>query len=141
MILKLFIFIYLSAASAMRLFNSPCSLLPHIMKDAKRHQRSISIAAIDLQNSFGELDHSMIKQSLESFSVLSSAINLFANIYSDLEDYSGCKHRENKTFGRGKRSSPGSSMLASIFLHLLQLPSENNLSKKLQSTGLPLGTR
>ncbi len=44
-------------------------LLTHIMRDAKLHQRAISIAALDLRNAFGEIDHRLIEVSLKEYHI------------------------------------------------------------------------
>jgi len=53
------------------------------MKYAKNHQRAISIATIDLQNAFGEVDHRLIRLSLKTYNIPPSAIQLFNNIYTE----------------------------------------------------------
>jgi hypothetical protein len=57
--------------------------LDHVLKDAKRHHRSISIALLDLRNAFGEVDHQLINTSLNYHDLPNGIIDLFNNIYSD----------------------------------------------------------
>lgn len=58
-------------------------LLTHMMREAKRHNRSITITTIDLRNAFGEVDHRLIEASLEEYRIPKSVIQLFANIYNN----------------------------------------------------------
>lgn len=58
-------------------------LLTHVLHDAKRHQRSISIALLDLKNAFGEINHRLIKASLEFHHLPPGVIQLFSNIYQN----------------------------------------------------------
>jgi hypothetical protein len=56
-------------------------LLTHIMKNAKRTQRSIVISLLDLRNAFGEVSHQLIRSSLQYHHVPSGMIQMFSNIY------------------------------------------------------------
>ena len=42
-----------------------CEHLSHNMWDAKRHQRSLVVTLLDLQNAFGEIHHDLFKFALE----------------------------------------------------------------------------
>src|SRR2546425_888843 len=53
------------------------------MKDAKRHQRSLLVALLDLKNAFGEVSHDLIRLSLKYHHIPDNVINLFNNIYKD----------------------------------------------------------
>ena len=58
-------------------------MLSYILSESKRYQRSIAIAALDLKNAFGEINHNLIFQTLKDYKVDISIINLIKNIYTD----------------------------------------------------------
>ena len=53
------------------------------MKDAKRHQRSLIVTLIDLQNAFGEVHHNLIKRALRFHYVPDHIVNIVSDIYTD----------------------------------------------------------
>ena len=57
-------------------------LLSHMIRDAKRHQRSFVVALLDLRNAFGEVHHSLISSSLKRHHVPDSVSALIQNIYA-----------------------------------------------------------
>ena len=58
-------------------------VLSHVIRDAKRNQRSIVITLLDLRNAFGEVNHSLISSSLKYHHVPVEITSLIQNIYSD----------------------------------------------------------
>jgi Reverse transcriptase (RNA-dependent DNA polymerase) len=66
------------------------SLLDFIMRSAKRHQRSLYVALFDLRNAFGEVDHELIRTSLEYHNIPVHMINIFNGIYSDFNVNIAC---------------------------------------------------
>ena len=56
-------------------------LLAHIMHTAKREQRSICVALLDLKNAFGLIQHSFIRQALKFHFVPQEFIQIFDEIY------------------------------------------------------------
>ena len=57
-------------------------LLNHIIKDAKRHQRSLFVTLIDLRNAFGEIHHNLIKCALSFHHVPEHITNIVTDIYT-----------------------------------------------------------
>jgi hypothetical protein len=92
-------------------------LLTHIMREAKRHQRSISVTTIDLRNAFGEVDHRLIKSSLEEYHVPRPIVQLFCNIYNNSRVTIAVNddHSEAIVVGRGVlQGDPSSPLLFNI---------------------------
>ena len=58
-------------------------VLSHVIRDAKRNQRSIVITLLDLRNAFGEVNHSLISSTLKYHHVPIEITSLIQNIYSD----------------------------------------------------------
>ena len=58
-------------------------LLTHIMKDSKRHSRSLVVTLLDLKNAFGEVHHNLIRESLKYHHLPDIFVDLFNSIYSD----------------------------------------------------------
>src|SRR6218665_3307087 len=58
-------------------------VLSHVIRDAKRSQRSIVITLLDLKNAFGEVNHSLISASLKYHHVPPEITGLIQDIYSD----------------------------------------------------------
>ena len=58
-------------------------LLAHIINDARRVQRSITVALLDLKNAFGEVHHNLIVGALHYHHVPSELVHLFQNIYGN----------------------------------------------------------
>ena len=52
-------------------------ILTHLIKDAKKHSRSLIITLLDLKNVFGEVHHELIKSALRYHHVPNSFIDLF----------------------------------------------------------------
>jgi Reverse transcriptase (RNA-dependent DNA polymerase) len=97
-------------------------LLTHIMKNAKRTQRSIVISLLDLRNAFGEVSHQLIRSSLQYHHVPSGMIQMFSNIY----DGSRIRVAVNKectqaiTVGRGVlQGDPSSPLLFNLCFNSL----------------------
>ena len=66
-------------------------LLTHMLKDAKKHQRSIIVTLLDLQNAFGEVSHNLISSTLDHHHIPSQIRNLIKFIYTDYAiSVSGC---------------------------------------------------
>ena len=57
--------------------------MSHIIKDAKRKQRSVTVTLIDLRNAFGEVHHNLITAALRYHHIPSEFIELFLNIYEN----------------------------------------------------------
>ena len=58
-------------------------LLTHIMKDSKRHNRSLVVTLLDLKNAFGEVHHDLIRASLKYHHLPEIFVDLFNSIYKD----------------------------------------------------------
>ena len=58
-------------------------MLAHILKTAKREQRCITIALLDLKNAFGEIHHNLIAASLQFHHVPAELIQLFKSSYEN----------------------------------------------------------
>ena len=58
-------------------------MLSHILKTAKREQRCITIALLDLKNAFGEIHHNLIAASLQFHHVPAELIQLFKSSYEN----------------------------------------------------------
>src|SRR6267154_2497979 len=58
-------------------------LLNHILKDAKRHQRSLFVVLLDLRNAFGEIQHNLIRSSMRYHNVHNKFIEAFDSIYNN----------------------------------------------------------
>ena len=57
-------------------------LLTHIMKDAKRNGRSLTVVLLDLRNAFGEIQHDLIRSALKYHHLPSIFTDLFNEIYN-----------------------------------------------------------
>ena len=57
-------------------------VLSHVIRDAKRHQRSIVITLLDLRNAFGEVSHGLISASLKYHHVPDEIISIIRDIYT-----------------------------------------------------------
>jgi hypothetical protein len=58
-------------------------LLDHILRTAKREQRSVYIALLDLRNAFGMVEHTLIKHSLNIHHVPVDFTEILDNIYQN----------------------------------------------------------
>ena len=57
--------------------------MSHIINDARRRQRSVTITLIDLQNAFGEVHHNLIESMLKYHHVTDDVILIIRSLYSD----------------------------------------------------------
>ena len=58
-------------------------MLTHLLRDAKRNQRSINVILLNLRNAFGEVSHDLITSALEYHHVPKEIITLIQNIYTN----------------------------------------------------------
>ena len=58
-------------------------MLAHILNTAKREQRSVTVALLDLRNAFGEVDHNLIAASLRYHHAPLDYIQMFQSIYEN----------------------------------------------------------
>ena len=58
-------------------------LLAHLLKDAKRSQRSIVVTLLDLKNAFGEVHHNLIKAALRYHHLPHEFVQIFTDIYEN----------------------------------------------------------
>ena len=58
-------------------------MLTHLLRDAKRNQRSVNVTLLDLRNAFGEVSHDLITSALEYLHVPKEIIALIQNIYTN----------------------------------------------------------
>ena len=58
-------------------------ILQSLVLDAKRHQKNIFLAWLDLRNAFGSIPHDVITLSLSHLGVPDSVVNLVKNIYTN----------------------------------------------------------
>ena len=58
-------------------------ILSHMMKDSKRHQRSLFVTLLDLRNAFGEVHHNLIRCALRYHHVPSRIVDIINDIYTD----------------------------------------------------------
>ena len=56
--------------------------LTYVMKEARRHSRSLVITLLDLRNAFGEIQHELIRESLRFHHMPACFLDIFDNIYS-----------------------------------------------------------
>jgi hypothetical protein len=56
-------------------------LLTHVMRDAKRYQRTVVVTLLDLRNAFGEVHHNLIRKAMEYHHVAPELIEIFNGIY------------------------------------------------------------
>ena len=57
-------------------------MLTQLMKEAKRHQRTIVITLLDLRNAFGEINHNLIYSTLRYHMVPEELISIIKDIYT-----------------------------------------------------------
>ena len=57
--------------------------MTHIINDARRKQRSVTITLIDLQIAFGEVHHNLIETVLKYHHVPDDVITIVKSLYSD----------------------------------------------------------
>ena len=57
--------------------------MSHIINDARRRQRSVTITLIDLQNAFGEVRHKLIESVLKYHRIPDDVIFIIRSLYSD----------------------------------------------------------
>ena len=58
-------------------------MLAHILNTAKREQRSVTVALLDLRKRFGEVDHNLIAASLRYHHAPLNYIQMFQSIYEN----------------------------------------------------------
>jgi len=58
-------------------------MLSNLISTAKREQRSIAIALMDLRNAFGEVDHKLIAEALKFHHVSVELFDIFQSIYEN----------------------------------------------------------
>ena len=58
-------------------------MLSHILNTAKREQRSVTVALLDLRNAFGEVDHNLIAATVKFHHAPLDCIQLFQSIYEN----------------------------------------------------------
>ena len=58
-------------------------LLAHVIKEAKAHQRSMTVTLLDLRNAFGEVHHNLIKCSLTYHHVPNRLMNIINSTFVD----------------------------------------------------------
>jgi len=68
------------------------ALLDYIMRSAKRRQLSLFTVLFDLRNAFGELDHDLIRASLNYHHMPDHFVDLFNNMYSDFNVSVSCNN-------------------------------------------------
>ena len=87
-------------------------LLNSILKNAKRHQRSVVIVLLDLKNAFGEVQHNLIRSSLRYHHVPEAFVQIFDSIYGNFQINISCngelseKIKVNKGVLQGDPCSP-----------------------------------
>ena len=55
----------------------------HILNDARRRQRSVTITLIDLQTAFGRAHHNLIESVLKYYHIPDDVISIITSLYSD----------------------------------------------------------
>ena len=109
-------------------------MLAHIMKTAKREQRSITIALLDLKNAFGEVHHNLIASSLRFHHVPNELIQLFKSSYKDnyvavaLDQKTTAPIRVERGVLQGDPSSP---LLFNLCFNTLMLTLDQPIYRKL----------
>ena len=58
-------------------------VLTHILRDAKLHQRAVTVVLLDLKNAFGEIHHNLIATALELHHVPDHIRQTIKNIYTN----------------------------------------------------------
>ncbi len=91
-------------------------MLTHLMKDAKRHQRSITITLLDLRNAFGEINHKLI-ESIDYHHIPPVIRKLISATYTDylVNIAVGSKVSSAIVVGRGVlQGDPGSPLIFNL---------------------------
>ena len=97
-------------------------MLTNIMRDAKRHQRSLVVALLDLRNAFGEIHHELIRTALRAHHIPSEFLSLFDSIYFNYRLSISVNETWTKpvTVERGVlQGDPASPLLFSVCFNLL----------------------
>ena len=58
-------------------------MLAHMMREVKRHQRTMIVTLLDLRNAFGEVNHGLIYSSLRYHNVPEEIISIIKDIYTN----------------------------------------------------------
>ena len=109
-------------------------LLSHLLNTAKREQRSITVALLDLKNAFGEVHHELIATALRYHHVPTELIQLFWSTYRDncivvaLDGKTTHPIRVEKGVLQGDPSSP---LLFNLCFNTLMLTLDQPVYRKL----------
>jgi hypothetical protein len=109
-------------------------LLSHLLNTAKRDQRSITVALLDLKNAFGEVHHELIATALRYHHVPTELIQLFWSTYRDncivvaLDGKTTHPIRVEKGVLQGDPSSP---LLFNLCFNTLMLTLDQPVYRKL----------
>ena len=99
-------------------------LLAHMIKDAKRHQRSLIIILLDLRNAFGEVHHELIRSALAYHHLPDQLVRLFNSIYcnSFVAVSTGCEWTSAIRVEKGVlQGDPCSPLLFNLCFNLLMM--------------------
>jgi hypothetical protein len=109
-------------------------LFDHIIRDAKRHHRSLCAVLLDLRNAFGEVQHNLIRCSLNYHHVPADFIKIFDSIYSHFKITVSVRGQSTEaiTVNRGVlQGDPCSPLLFNIcfnsLMRLLEKPERTKL--------------
>ena len=58
-------------------------VLTHILRDAKLHQRAVTVVLLDLKNAFGEIHYNLIATAMEFHHVPDHIRQIIKNIYTN----------------------------------------------------------
>ena len=117
-------------------------MLSHILKTAKKEQRSITVALLDLRNAFGEVHHNLISAALRFLHVPPELIQMLQNIYSNNFIVVSMENRVTQPIERVERGvlqgDPCSPLLFNLCFNTLMLTLNQPIYRKL---GFSWGSR
>ena len=119
-------------------------LLAHMLRDAKRKQRSIIISLLDLKNAFGSIHHDLIRLALHYHHLPSVFSELFSNIYnkSFMTVAIGKVWTDSITVEKDvMHGDPISALLFNLCFNILMLTLDQPMYRKLGYSWGPVGSR
>ena len=94
-------------------------VLTHILRDAKLHQRSVTVVLLDLKNAFGEIHHNLIATALELHRVPDHIRQIVKNIYTNSRTAVSFNDQVTDFYSSGTGGFTRGSLFAPYFQHLL----------------------
>ena len=119
-------------------------LLAHMLRDAKRKQRSIIISLLDLKNAFGSVHQNLIRFALHYHHLPSVFPELFSNIYNNsfMTVAIAKEWTDSIKVERGVlQGDPSSPLLFNLCFNTLMLTLDQPMYRKLGYSWGPVGSR